>query len=372
MTAPSVLAGFTVGITADRRWDEQAALFERRGATVVHAPTICTLPLAADAPLRRATEDVIARPPDALIANTGVGMRSWFASAEAWGLGATLEAALSRTRIYARGPKSSGAVHSFGLAVVARAKTERLREIVDLVADTVTPGDRVVVQLDGSGDAVELDRLLRAGAEVATVPIYRWTLPQDTAPALRLAESAVAGRIHAVTFTAGPAIRNWLSIAREAGAEEELRLALTDGRLVVGSVGPVCTGAAASEGVLSPHLVQPDVFRLGPLVRAVTERLTEKKMTVQLGETTMVLSGNAVFAAGKEYSLSESEVRLLAALAARPGAVLTKQQLLRTVWAGTDVDVHTVEVGVARLRKRLGPLGSAIRSVHRRGYTLRA
>ena len=39
------LEGFTVGITADRRWEEQAALLERRGARVVHGPAIRTLPL---------------------------------------------------------------------------------------------------------------------------------------------------------------------------------------------------------------------------------------------------------------------------------------------------------------------------------------
>ena len=55
-----MLRGFTIGITADRRWDEQASLFERRGATVVHAPTIRTLPLGCDEPLKAATAAVIA------------------------------------------------------------------------------------------------------------------------------------------------------------------------------------------------------------------------------------------------------------------------------------------------------------------------
>src|SRR3546814_14227938 len=39
------LDGFTVGITADRRADEQAALFERRGASVVLGRSIRTLPI---------------------------------------------------------------------------------------------------------------------------------------------------------------------------------------------------------------------------------------------------------------------------------------------------------------------------------------
>ncbi len=372
MTQHGILAGYTVGVTADRRWEEQAALFERRGARVVHGPAIRTLPLGAETPLRAATEEVIVHPPDVLIANTGLGIRSWLATADSWGLGRALETALARTRIYARGPKASGAVHSAGLPVVARARTERLREVVDLVMRELRPGQLVVVQVDGSGDSAEAEQLRRAGADVIAVPVYRWTLPDDREPALRLAESVVAGRVHAVTFTAGPAVRNWLAMAAEEGLDAELRRALTDGRTVVGCVGPVCAEAAAGEGLLSPYLVQPDAYRLGPLVRAVAERLASRRVTVELGTGTMVLSGHAVLICGEQVALSDTEARLLATLAQRPNAVLSKERLLRTVWGGEAHDPHTVEVAVARLRKRLGPHGGAVRSVHRRGYTLRA
>ena len=371
MAEPGSLTGFTVGITADRRWGEQAALFERRGATVLHGPTIRTLPLAAESPLRRATEDVIARPPDVLIANTGLGIRSWFANADSWGLGRALETSLARARIYARGPKASGAVHSAGLGVVARARTERMRELVDLVLEGLQPGTRVVLQLDGSWESVELDRLRRAGAELVTLPIYRWTVPEDPGPALRLAEAVIAGRVQAVTFTAGPAIVNWLSMTADAGMEAPLREALTDGSTVVGCVGPVCAEVAAGADLLSPYLVQPDAFRLGPMVRVVTERLTQRATTIQVGLATMVLSGCAVIIAGDCISLSDTEARLLAALAERPNVVMTKEQLLKSVWGGAVSDAHAVEVAVARLRKRLGSHGRCIRAVQRRGYTLR-
>ena len=369
--APGSLAGFTVGITADRRWDEQAVLFERRGATVVHGPTIRTQPLGAETPLRRATEDVIARPPAVLIANTGLGIRSWFANADTWGFGRALETALTRTRIFVRGPKALGAIHSAGLAVVARARTERLSEVVDLVLESLTAGERVVLQLDGSWESIEIERLRRAGAEVVTLPIYRWTLPDDSAPALRLAESVIDGRVHAVTFTAGPAIRNWLTIAADAGIGTELRQGLTDGRAVVGCVGPVCAEIAAAEGLLSPNLIQPDTFRLGPMVRAVTDRLTGRRVTLQISPSSMVLSGNTVIISGQCISLTDTEARLLSTLARHPNIVFTKERLLQTVWPNTAADAHTVEVGIARLRKRLGSHGESIHSVHRRGYTLR-
>ena len=43
------LEGFVIGVTADRRWTEQAELFQRRGAVVMHGPTIKTEYLASEA-----------------------------------------------------------------------------------------------------------------------------------------------------------------------------------------------------------------------------------------------------------------------------------------------------------------------------------
>lgn len=366
------LRGFTVGITADRRWEEQAALFQRRGALVVHGPAIRTLPLGAEGPLRQATEEVIAIPPQAFVANTGVGVRAWFAAAEAWGMGVALREALRNTRIYARGPKASGAVHSVGLEVAARAPTERLSEAVDLALTELRPGERVLLQVDGSGRSEQVSRLEAAGAKVFLLPVYLWKLPEDRRPALRVAEGVIGGRIHAVTFTAGPAISNWLAIAEEEGIDAKLRQALTDGRCVVGCVGPVCAEVARAHGLDSEHLVCPEAFRIGPLVRAVESRLVAKKVSIALGPVAAVLSGTVlVLADGQELELSDVEARLLGALAARPNRVLAKSQLLSAVWGSDDGDPHTVEVAVARLRRRLGAYGVAVSAVPRRGYTLR-
>src|SRR5947208_13714405 len=93
------LHGYCIGVTADRRWDEQAELLRRRGASVVHGPSIRTLPLGSDELLSSATEAVIAKPPDILLANTGIGIRAWFEAADSWGMGRDLRAALASARI---------------------------------------------------------------------------------------------------------------------------------------------------------------------------------------------------------------------------------------------------------------------------------
>ena len=366
-----VLTGFTIGITADRRWEEQAGHFERRGATVQHGASIRTLPLGCDQRLRTATEQVIAQPPAALIANTGVGIRSWFSAAETWSLADALTAALRDTRIYARGPKAASAIQLHGLEVFARAKSERLTEAVDLARRDLRPGDAVVLQLDGSGPSEQTSRLRTAGASVVEVPVYVWTKPDDDGPAVRLAENVIAGKVHAVTFTAGPAIRNWMAMAAERDLDSDLRRALTNGQTVVGCVGPVCVDAAADEGIATSDIVVPKTWRLGSLVRAVTDRLLERRLALDVGGARLVIAGNLVTVGDSSVLLTDSEAQVLTVLAEQPNLVVAKTDLLRMVWRDETADPHVVEAAVNRLRRRLTPLGVSITSVYRRGYSLK-
>lgn len=369
-TVSPVLDGFTIGITADRRSEEQASLFERRGAAIVHGPTIRTLPVGATEVLQAVTADLVARPPRFLVANTGIGIRSWFAAAEAWGIDEDLIDALRSAAIVARGPKASAATHQLGLEVVARGRTERLAEAVDFVVERLAPGDRVAVQLDGGPVTEALEVLRAAGAEVVEVPVYEWQIPDDRRPALRLAEAVIAGRVHAVTFTAGPQVRNWFAMCEEEDLDVALREALSAGDVVVGCVGPVCADAAVACGLPADGLVVPGVFRLGPLVRAIAERLVARTARVPLPQCELVLAGTVATFGDERVQLTDTEARVLATLAARPGAVVGKQELLRLVWGDGDGDPHVVEVAVARLRRRLGVHSAAVAVVPRRGYRL--
>jgi uroporphyrinogen-III synthase len=367
----AVLQGFTVGITADRRWDEQASLFERRGATVVHAPTIRTIPLGSDVALRTATDLVIAGRPAVLVANTGLGIRSWFGAAESWGLGASLLAALANSQIFARGPKASGAIHAAGLDVAGRAASERLAEAVDMALGVLSPGDVVAVQVDGSGGSVQFERLRDFGARVIEIPVYEWKLPEDRRPAVRLAEAVIAGRVHAVTFTTGPAVRNWFAILAECDLDIPLRAVLASGDVLVGCVGPVCAESLLAEGISAGHVVMPDAWRLGPLVRSVADELVARTVGVDMLGARLCLAGTHATIDGEPVTLTDIESRVLAVLAMRPNYVHTKRDLLQAVWGSQDGDPHAVEVAVGRLRRRLGASGAAIASIHRRGYMLR-
>lgn len=366
--ADGPLRGFTVGITADRRWDEQAELLRRRGAAVLHGPSIRTLPLGPGPDLRLVTEDLIAHPPEILLANTGIGIRSWFAAADSWGLGEALHHTLQHVEIYARGPKASAEVHRAGLEVAGRAASERLEELVSMLPLERLAGQRVAFQRHGDDAPDTIATLVAAGAHIVEVPVYRWILPDDPKPAVRLGEAVIAGGVHALTFTAAPAVRNFFALLDEEGLGDALRQRANHD-LVVACVGPVCAAAATAEGL--HRLVIPDRFRLGPLVRALGAALIEQEIHTTLHGQTMVVRGGTVVLADRHLGLSDREGALLRALLEEPRAVRSKAELLARVWDGRSDDPHAVEVMVSRLRRRLGPAGAGIVSVSRRGYTAR-
>jgi len=365
--ASARLDGFAVGVTADRRWEEQAELLSRRGITVVHGPAIRTLPLVSDPALLAVTEELVATPPDVLVANTAIGVRAWLSEAESHGRGDALVDALRHARIVARGPKAAGAIHAAGLEVAWRAPTETLDELRNLLLVEGVSGARVAFQRDGGEVSDVADDLRAAGAEVVEIPVYRWQLPTDVRPALRLTEAAIEERVHAVTFTSGPAVRNLLAIAAAEGLDGPLRAAFA-GPVAAVCVGPVCAATARRNGI--GRTVTPPRSRVGPMIRSLGENLEARIDVMQVDGMGVEVRGTTVETPLGRAELATREVQLLRALAERPGAVVSKGELLGRVWHSGTADPHLVEVTVARLRRRLGPVGIAVATVPRRGYRL--
>jgi uroporphyrinogen-III synthase len=269
----SSLAGFTIGITADRRGDDQAVMFRRLGADVVQGPTIQTLSVPDRDALTKLTQAIVAAPPDYVIANTGLGMRTWMAHAAEVSMDQDLRDALGRARIAARGPKAAAAVSMAGLSVWWRSPSEQLAEVAGHLVTEGIGGQRVAFQLHGN-DAKEVTaELEQAGAEVIEIPVYRWTTPEGSQlnRALNLIDMCCRGQVDAVTFTAGPQVRNMMELADASSQAQQLRTALNT-RVLVGCIGPVCAAAARQEGIVEPLV--PANWRLGSLVKAVAGALT--------------------------------------------------------------------------------------------------
>ncbi len=270
--SPGPLTGRIVAVTAERRAEDQAELFRKRGAEVLLAPTVHTVDLSGDDGLRRTTEAVIAEPPDWVVATTGFGMRLWFEAAETWGLDAALGSALGTSRVVARGTKAQSVCRQRGLEVVWKAPGESMPEVVAWMgAQDGIASATLAVQLFDPEDHPSTTELEAIAGAVTTVPVYRWRRPDDEAPVRALVRRLADRQVDAVTFTSQPAVRFLFEVAAEEGVLDAIVAACNDGAVLPVCVGPVCAEPVIAAGIRTS--VWPDPFRLVPMVKLAAERL---------------------------------------------------------------------------------------------------
>ncbi len=364
MTDAQQMAGCTVVLTADRRSAELATSFQRRGAQVVHAPTLRIVPLGEDPGLMAATERLLERPPAIAIVTTGIGLRGWIEAVDAAGRAPELLSVLSQARVFARGPKARGAIHAAGLIEEMSAVSETASEIVDLLLDQGVCGKRVAFQLHGVVNDPQAERLRAAGADVEAVPVYRWGPSPDPAAVRRAIDAICIGSVDAAVFTSAPGAQALLDAADDAGRLGDLLSALS-GDVLAAAVGPVTAAPLVAAG-LRP--VVPDRGRLGALVRCVADGLAGRSATaVATRHGRLEVRRSAAILDGDVIAVSPAPLSVLRSLAEGGGKVLSRKELLASLPGAADE--HAVEVAVARLRSSLERPG-LIDTVVKRGYRL--
>lgn len=105
------------------------------------------------------------------------------------------------------------------------------------------------------------------------------------------------------------------------------------------------------------YLVKPfNLGELGARMLAVARRYAGAALPVlEAGPLTIRLADRRVLRHGEAVDLSSREWAVLARLAARPEAVVSKGQIEEALYAfGSEIESNTVEVYVSRLRKKLG------------------
>ena len=364
------LLGHTVGVTGDRRSEELGVLLGALGATVLHGPVLRTKPISSDdRRLREATAAVIARPPEYLVATTGIGIRGWINAAATWGLRAELLAALRSTRVLARGPKVMGALCEAGLDVAYLDAEGRAMSMIDHVDASTLRGAHVAVQFPGDDMSDVVRRLRAAGAFVTSISVYDWTWPEDLSAPRRLLRAIADLRVSAVTFTSRPAVRNFVELAAREGLERDIAAAMS------GPVLPVCVGAVTAAelhsltGDTPSHPEQP---LLGMMVQVVAEEVRQRGhrhvQTVDGHE--VIVQQRLVDGTNVTVTMSDREAALLHCLVESSHRTVSRSALLRAVWRSDEVDPSVLETTMTRLRRRLVPCGLTIRTISGRGYLL--
>lgn len=120
------------------------------------------------------------------------------------------------------------------------------------------------------------------------------------------------------------------------------------------------------------YLAKPfGMMELISRIKAVLRRTAtvEASRELSFGPVTVNLQTYRVTVHGREVDLTLKEIEVLYQLLYHRGKVLTRQQLLSTVW-GYDFDgeTRTVDVHIRSLRQKLGEGGGIIETVRGVGY----
>jgi uroporphyrinogen-III synthase len=257
--------GPRVGVTGARKGAELVTAFERRGARVLHGPTLGGDRPVDDDTLAAAVDRLADLGPPWFAASTGTGVRLLTDAAERTGRLDALVRLLADATVVARGAKAAGGLKRLGVDPAWVAPDERDAQVEQWLATRVRPGDVVAVQVHGAG-AHPYGELARLGAALEVVTPYVSTPPDDTEPGTRLARAVVAGELDVVTFTSPGAVHGLAALAEAAGIGAVVRSAL-NGPVAVAAVGPVTALAVRQAGY--PVTIEPDNPRSGGLVRAV-------------------------------------------------------------------------------------------------------
>lgn len=102
--------------------------------------------------------------------------------------------------------------------------------------------------------------------------------------------------------------------------------------------------------MVKPVNVNEMVLRVGALLRRA-QMISERREV--LGNTVLIYDTLTVTQGENSFALPQKEFLLLYKMAAAPGRIFTRQQIMDDVWGlDTETDPHTVDVHIGRLRER--------------------
>jgi uroporphyrinogen-III synthase len=265
--------GLRVLSLESRRAKEMGQLISNNGGQPIIAPSTREVPEGPNEDELQFAADLQQDKFGVVIFLTGVGTRHLAQAIESVCPREQFVAALSRTKVVARGPKPVAVLREFGVPVtVAVPEPNTWRELVqalDQNSDKVPlRGQYVAVQEYGIPVPELYENLAKRGAKVFPVHVYKWEPPEDTAP-LREAISALSrGEIDVVMFTSSIQVHHLFRFAEEMKLRDSLVQGLKGA--VIASIGPMTSNTLVEFGIGVD--MEPSHPKMGFLVKEAAEQ----------------------------------------------------------------------------------------------------
>jgi uroporphyrinogen-III synthase len=262
--------GLRVLSLESRRSAEIEKLIRARGGDPFVAPSMREIPLQQNPEALAFGARLFAREFDMVILLTGVGSRLLNQILETRFPPGSFVDALRKLAVVVRGSKPAAVMREWNVPVaVTVPEPNTWREI--LAATAGRSERQIAVQEYGRSSPELLEGLRARGADVTTVPVYQWDLPEDTGPLREAVRRLAENQFDVVLFTTSVQAVYLLRIAAEEGLEDRVRAALH--RMVIASVGPTTSETLREHDL--PVDFEPSHPKMGFLVNEVSQRAHE-------------------------------------------------------------------------------------------------
>lgn len=270
---PTDFHGLRVLSFESRMGAEMARLIQRHNGhpLVVSALREIPIPLQDNSAVFRFGVKLILNQLDILILMTGVGTKALLEILQTRYPLAEIIDALKKTIIVTRGPKPLAILKTLGVEANITVPEPNTWHDVIATLDYYRPvqGLKIAIQEYGVSKPDMVQDLQKRGADVFSVPVYRWALPEDTAPLHSAITEVVNGTIDAMVITNAAQVDHVMQLAEQDQKTELFRESCK--KIVVASIGPT-----ASEGLKHYDLpvdFEPSHPKMGVLVKELSEQI---------------------------------------------------------------------------------------------------
>ena len=261
------LEGLRVISFESRRATEMAELVRRQGGAPFAAPAVREVPIENNREVFDFAERLFRGEFDMVVLLTGFGTRALTNVVESkYPAGRFAEALRSVTTV-ARSSKPAAALREMNVPpTILVPAPNTWREL--LAALEGRHEKHIAIQEYGRTNLELLDALRARGAEVTSVRVYQWELPEDTLPLREAARRLASANVDVVMFTTSAQMAHLMRVASEEGIADAVRAGFQD--VVVASIGPTTTEALEEYGV-APDIT-PTLPKMGILVKETSDQ----------------------------------------------------------------------------------------------------